>query len=418
MSDSNQNPGPPPDDWDKTRPNIKLPDTSGGGDSSDWDKTNYNFPKQPAGDEWGKTVTNLRPLDTDNQDYGKTMTPGASNAGRDAGEVDWGFTRPNINISDSDFGPSSGGGGGQQTYDKTTPYFQLPESERQKYQQLPPTPTEQAAQDEQDRQEKGGIPMWVWITAGLMMMFFFAILVLVVAYFGSSQTLNFNVTVRMAPSGSDVRVDNAPWGITRSDGSIELVNLSPGRKVITIEHPSYECTPLTVEGGNGVNPAPLIAECSEAKGPPPEDCVNIRLGEEDKAERCYNSALDALPDPFTPEDLVKALNILIINFESGKFDVPPRRLAALQKGAKFIQKLPADITLEVGGHTDNRGSDASNQVLSDNRAKAVKDTLTGFGVRQDALLTRGFGAARPKTENETEQGRFYNRRIEYSVVKK
>ncbi|MCV4601117.1 hypothetical protein OFC63_34385, partial [Escherichia coli] len=81
------------------------------------------------------------------------------------------------------------------------------------------------------------------------------------------------------------------------------------------------------EGGRGVNPPPAIARCKAQTVKPTDDCVNIQLGEEDKAERCYNAALDGLPDPFTAEQLVKALNILIINFESGKFDVPPKRLA-------------------------------------------------------------------------------------------
>ena len=99
MSDSSNN--PPPDDWAKTRPNIKLPDSddSGGGD---WDKTNYNYPKQPAADEWGKTVMNIKPINTSGQDYGKTIFPGAAKQP----DGDWAATRANVNISDTDFGDS------------------------------------------------------------------------------------------------------------------------------------------------------------------------------------------------------------------------------------------------------------------------------------------------------------------------
>jgi outer membrane protein OmpA-like peptidoglycan-associated protein len=111
---------------------------------------------------------------------------------------------------------------------------------------------------------------------------------------------------------------------------------------------------------------------------------------------------------------------LVINFASGSYEVPAVRLAALQKGSDYIKKLPPDIVLEVGGHTDNVGGDASNQNLSENRANAVKTKLVGFGVRGDALQTRGYGATKPKpgADNSTEQGRFYNRRIEYSIVRK
>jgi len=115
------------------------------------------------------------------------------------------------------------------------------------------------------------------------------------------------------------------------------------------------------------------------------------------------------------------LNILIINFESGKFDVPPVRLAALQKGAAFIKKLQQrepNIVLEVGGHTDSDGSDSDNQTLSNNRANAVKTILVKFGVSAAGLQTRGYGETQPKFDNNTVQGKFLNRRIQYSIVKR
>src|SRR5690606_35564165 len=141
----------------------------------------------------------------------------------------------------------------------------------------------------------------------------------------------------------------------------------------------------------------------------------------DKAERCYNQALDALPDDFSDEALVNALNILIINFDSGKFDVPPQRLAALQKGAGFIKKLQErepSIVLEVGGHTDSVGNATSNQTLSETRATAVRDVLVRYGVNAAGLQTKGYGMTQPKFDNNTEQGKFLNRRIQYSVVKR
>jgi len=118
---------------------------------------------------------------------------------------------------------------------------------------------------------------------------------------------------------------------------------------------------------------------------------------------------------------VRALGILIINFDSGKYDVPQARLAALQKGAGFIKKLQQrdpNIILEVGGHTDSDGTDASNQKLSENRATAVKDILVRYGVNASSLQTRGYGSTKPRADNSTEQGKFLNRRIEYLIVKK
>jgi hypothetical protein len=58
---------PPPDDYSKTTPNINIPSRDDEA-PSDWDKTNYKFPKQPMADDWGKTVTNIKPIDTGSPD--------------------------------------------------------------------------------------------------------------------------------------------------------------------------------------------------------------------------------------------------------------------------------------------------------------------------------------------------------------
>lgn len=422
MSDSKKIPSPPPDDFSKTTPNINLPRDNAAQNA--WEKTNYNFPAQPPSDDWGNTVANIRPIEPGEPDFGKTYLPSSN---RSSPTPDWGMTQANIDLSETDFGSGnvnqsansrqdeySGAG-----YGATTPYFRLPEAERQKYQNLPPTPTEKAAQEKQEQASKGGIPTWFWISGGLLSMFLFAVMVLLVVYFFILRDAGYEATVKGAPPGSSILVDGAFWGTTKEDGSTILPILKAGEtKKIEIVHPNYTCEPDTVNGLDGVKPEPIIARCKAVAVKPGEDCGNIRPGEFDKAERCYNAALDGLPDPPVPEDLIKALNILIINFESGKYDIPPVRLAALQKGATFIKKLPPSVILEIGGHTDNVGSDPSNQTLSDNRANAVKAALVKFGVLGEVLQTKGYGKARPKTTNDTEEGRFQNRRIEYSVVKK
>ena len=417
MSDPKDIPSPPPDDWTKTTPNVNLPNNFGGGNASggepDWAKTNYRIPVQANPDDFGKTITNIKPIDTSRQqDFGKTMYPGAA---AQPPAADWGATQANVNVPQGDFGssPNDWGSAGPQ---KTTPYFQLPEAERAKYQQLPPTPTEQAAQAAEAK--KGGIPGWVWVAAGMMMMFFFAVAVLGFVYFFILRDTSFAVTVKGAPPGSDVSIDDKLLAVSNEDGDSDIKNLSPGRKTIIITHPSFTCQPIEVEGGNGRNPAPVIARCqAQTVKPASTECDNIQIGEEDKAERCYNAALDALPDPFTPEQLVRALNILIVNFPSNSFEVPARRFSALQRGAGYIKKLPADIKLEIGGHTDNVGNAASNATLSLNRANAVRDLMIKFGVNGSILTTKGYGADRPKADNGTDLGKYLNRRIQYEIVK-
>lgn len=427
MSDYKDKPPPPPDDWTKTTPNINLPGNqanSGGGgyvgSDPDWAKTNYRIdvpqsappaPRPP--DDFGKTAINIKPIDVNRQDFGKTMYPGA---GHSSPPADWGATQANVNIPAGDFGASSGSDWGSSGPAKTTPYFQLPEAERAKY-QLPPTATEQAAQQAEEQKAKGGIPGWVWVVAGLMTMFFFATAILAVVYFFVLRDSSFEVTVKGAPPGSDVKIDDKLLAVSDENGDSRIQNLAPGKKTITITHPSFTCDPIPVEGGRGSNPEPVIARCKASQTVQPTgDCTNFEPGEDDRAEACYNAALNALPDPYTAEQLVRALNILIINFPSNSFEVPARRYAALQKAATYIKKLPADITLEIGGHTDNVGSAASNQTLSQNRANAVKDFLVKNGVNGSILQTRGYGADKPKRDNSTDGGKYMNRRIEYSIV--
>ena len=166
MSEDNKYRGAPPDDFSKTTPNIKVPQADE--PANDWDKTNYNFPKQPVADDWGKTVTSIKPLNTDQPDFGKTQTPGA----RQPGASDWEQPAKNEGYAPL---PDDFGGTPQ---DKTMPYFRLPEAERAKYQQLPPTAAEQQAEVEREQKDKGGIPGWFWVAAGLFSMFLFTIAVL------------------------------------------------------------------------------------------------------------------------------------------------------------------------------------------------------------------------------------------------
>lgn len=427
MSDFKDKPSPPPDDWTKTTPNINLPgnQSSGGGyggGEPDWAKTNYRIdipqaappaPRPP--DDFGKTAINIKPIDTNKQDFGRTMYPGA---GQSSPPADWGATQANINFGGQDPGSSGadwGSGGGPA---KTTPYFQLPEAERAKY-QLPPTATEQAAAQAEEQKAKGGIPGWVWVVAGLMTMFFFATAVLGIVYFFILRDSSFKATVKGAPAGSSILVDESSVAVSNEHGDSELTNLAPGKRTITIRHPSFTCEPISVEGGRGQVAPPVFAKCKASEVTQPTgDCTSFEPGEDDRAETCYNAALGALPDPYTAEQLVRALNILIINFESNKFDVPARRYAALQKAAGYIKKLPADVTLELGGHTDNVGNAASNQKLSENRANAVKNFLVQNGVNGSILQTRGYGADKPKKDNATDSGKYMNRRIEYSIVSK
>ena len=407
MSDSKKKPKmPPPDDFSKTVPNVNIPDEI---DAADWDKTHYGVSSEPPVDDWGKTVINYDV----NAEPKHSETHYENNSPK---EPDWGMTQANVNI-DHDFGPNDRVSTGDDSErNATVPYFQLPEDEREKYQNIPPTPTEKVRRQEEEKRKKGGIPVWFWITAGLMSMFFFAVLLLLGVWYFVINDRSYDVTVTGAPIGSRFFVDGSEYGVPSTQNEHRLVNLDPdGIKRIEIRHSKFECEPREVRRDDGSNQR-FSAVCRPMAEEPKIDCQNTR--NIDEREKCAEIALDNLGDPPDLDALLKALNLLIINFESGKFDIPPARMAILRKAAAKIQKLPDSVEIEIGGHTDNVGSDANNQKLSENRANAVKKFLVDAGVKDSILSTKGYGELNPKASNETAQGRFDNRRIEYKAVKR
>ena len=76
----------------------------------------------------------------------------------------------------------------------------------------------------------------------------------------------------------------------------------------------------------------------------------------------------------------------------------------------------ADTNIEIQGHTDSKGSDSYNQDLSVQRARAVSYYLTDKAISSDRLTVKGFGESLPKYENNTDDGRTQNRRVEFMIT--
>lgn len=100
-----------------------------------------------------------------------------------------------------------------------------------------------------------------------------------------------------------------------------------------------------------------------------------------------------------------------IHFDTGKADILPDSASTLQEIVKLMQQ-DADLKLRIEGHTDNRGSPAPNQALSERRAQAVVAWLTGHGVAASRLAAKGFGQNKPIADNSTPDGQAKNRRVE------
>jgi outer membrane protein OmpA-like peptidoglycan-associated protein len=101
-----------------------------------------------------------------------------------------------------------------------------------------------------------------------------------------------------------------------------------------------------------------------------------------------------------------------ILFETGKATLKPESMAEIQKVADYMKKNPS-ARFEVQGHTDNQGSDAINDPLSQQRAEAVVKALEGLGCDPFNLRPVGKGSHEPIADNSTDAGRAKNRRVEF-----
>jgi len=103
-----------------------------------------------------------------------------------------------------------------------------------------------------------------------------------------------------------------------------------------------------------------------------------------------------------------------IYFSTGSAVLLDESEPMLRQVAAVIKETPA-ANLTIEGHTDNIGSAAYNQALSDRRAEAVRQALlTRYGVAGSRLSAKGFGLTRPVETNDTYEGRAHNRRVELS----
>ena len=125
-------------------------------------------------------------------------------------------------------------------------------------------------------------------------------------------------------------------------------------------------------------------------------------------------------NPLNPDDDVVKLDVPIvlegITFETGKWDITPESEVVLQ-GALQTMMTYQDIIVEISGHTDNVGSNSSNQTLSQKRADSVRFWLIQKGVAPDRIIAKGYGEEFPRVPNDTPDNKRMNRRIEFKRIK-
>ena len=128
------------------------------------------------------------------------------------------------------------------------------------------------------------------------------------------------------------------------------------------------------------------------------------------------------PPPAEPmqEDIGAKLSQVLqtVYFDFDKYDLKPTTISVLGEVASFMKDHPG-VRVMAEGHTDERGSAEYNMGLGENRAKAVKNYLTSYGISSDRIETTSYGEERPAQSGCNEEDCWSkNRRVEWQVLAK
>ncbi len=121
---------------------------------------------------------------------------------------------------------------------------------------------------------------------------------------------------------------------------------------------------------------------------------------------------DLILVPFAVGETIRLNNIF---FEINEAELLPESRTELERLARILEDRPS-MRIALAGHTDSDNTEAYNQTLSENRARAVLDYLVNRGIDGGRLEWAGFGETRPVASNDTEGGKALNRRVEFTIL--
>ena len=204
-----------------------------------------------------------------------------------------------------------------------------------------------------------------------------------------------------------------PPADTDNDGVIDANDKCPTVAGLA----KYAGCPIPDTDKDGINDeqdkCPTVAGLSRYNGCPIPD--TDKDGVNDEVDACPTeagiSANHGCPD--VQPILTQAASNL--KFATGKSYLSVKQLANLDAVVAVLAKY-SNVSLAIGGHTDNTGAEKLNAKLSINRASVVAKYLTKKGVDTKRITTSGFGFANPTADNKTKEGRAQNRRAELTAV--
>ena len=243
---------------------------------------------------------------------------------------------------------------------------------------------------------------------------------------GSGQYINkvTGVTLQVDPNGSGQFIDsiNKFTYQIEADGTGQYIDEKNNIKIVIDEKGStYTNNNITIENnvdGSGTyndTDKDLLIE-NDGKG----KAVITLKGKTTEVEAKPFERIEKFPKlkMVPPIPSIEANSLLItldsgILFDVDKYDLRPEAEEVLKNLAIVLKE--ADIkAFEIDGHTDSDASDEHNQILSENRANAVKNFLTSQGTTAEITI-KGYGESRPIASNDTAEGKQKNRRVEIVI---
>ena len=125
-----------------------------------------------------------------------------------------------------------------------------------------------------------------------------------------------------------------------------------------------------------------------------------------------------VPEPVPDEPVKEIVNLDSgrLNFDFDKSVVKPQYFELLRNVKDYVEQN--NLKILITGHTDSKGTDAYNMALGMRRAVAVRDKLLEFGLDPARIVgVESRGESQPIAPNDTDEGRFQNRRIEFEATR-
>ncbi|RFP90202.1 hypothetical protein DZK27_03535 [Rhodobacteraceae bacterium 63075] len=216
------------------------------------------------------------------------------------------------------------------------------------------------------------------------------------ARFAGASVDNSARTDETLPSGWPVRV---------LAGLEALSYLSNGSVRVTAEDIS-----VSGDTGDKAASAEVTKQLSEKLGATGRFSVDVS----------YLEKLDPIASLFQPDEcearIAEILDTRQITFEPGSDTVDAESLSTVDEIAETLKNC-VDVRMEIAGHTDSQGRESMNQALSKSRAVAVLNALRERRILTAGFTAVGYGESDPIADNDTEEGREANRRIEFELVR-